>query len=371
MAKMLVAPGVYQNSETKRFTYRPWVAGRRTERTLQATTLREALREYHKRVKEPHTGKTVEDICKLYIAAGAPNRAGMGRGKSFIEIQKRKIEPVIRHIGDTPAEELRASHCLTYRDRRLKTIRAGFSGLRTVDMELGVLSNAYHYAVLQGLLEMNWIANRPKFHNEADTVHCCDLCPRSGDELHLLSGALMQDPRSKPLGWQMLFEATSGCRTGEALPCRWDARAGEPGHIRNDKYLCIHRLKQGDNDPYDYIEINDALRKVLDGMRRERGSNRYFFESALRHGKCVDPLALVNAAGRVGRNLLNRRITSHGMRAFYVTWRRCQNIPLTKIAEEVGHNAGVALLLSVYGRRIPPWAQEGFGPYPSVVKTAW
>jgi hypothetical protein len=46
-------------------------------------------------------------------------------------------------------------------------------------------------------------------------------------------------------------------------------------------------------------------------------------------------------------------VTSHGMRAYYVTVRRSQGIKDGQIAAEIGDKSGVALIVSTYGD-LPP-----------------
>lgn len=368
--RRLVAPGVYFHEEKGYYYYRPWVHGRRTERVLESRTLREALREYHRRVEGPQELTTVADLTRLYLEAGAPGRSGVARDFQFVSSEKLKAEAFLPFFGKFVANELRIATCLAYKDWRAKRVRNGFNGRRTVDMELTTLSNVLNYAVLKGEVEVNRILGRPRFRSGAEVAHCRDHCPRSGDELHRLASAL-----EPVLAWQMLFEATSGCRTNEALPLRWDAGQGEPGHVRSGKYLCIARLKQGDDDPYDYIEMNPVLKLVVKSMREWRDTyfpgSPFFFQSP-RGQQPIGDCSLNQALRRIVKEMLpGRRITSHGMRAFYVTWRRVSGIPVAQIAEEVGHRSGVALIYTTYGRKVPPWATRAFSPYPKTVKAFW
>lgn len=370
MGKVNVAPGVYHNPETNRFTYRPWVRGRRTERTLQATTLKEAIREYHLLNGEAQASKRVDDLFDAYLSANAPDRAGNPRDVDFVAWEKRRIKMLRMFFGKMDPAEIRLFHCLEYRDWRVKKILFGKSGLRTVDMELGTLSNALNYALLNGEIELNPIFKRPRFNQSKLISHCRDHCPRSGDELHLIANKLFEREDSIPMGWQMLFEATSGCRTGEALALRWDAEEGRPGHIRDGKYLCIGRLKQGDDDPFEYIEMNHALKLVVAGIKRWNKKGPFF--KSFRKESVIGPAALSHALRRILPELLpGRSVTSHGMRAFYVTWRRASGIPVYQIAEEIGHRSGVALIYSTYGRKLPPWASKTFSPYPETVDARW
>ncbi|MCI0540818.1 MAG: hypothetical protein L0Z50_36930 [Verrucomicrobiales bacterium] len=374
--KAAVAPGVYFDPSTRRFSYRPWVNGRRTERILEAGTLKEALREYHQRLSVSQKLCTVGDLIQRYLDAGAPGRRGRERDQEYVKAEAKWLWWPKKFFARIPGTELKQRHCWDYREWRIPKIRAGFDGLRTIDIELGKVSNAIHLAVEMGEMDSNPLAARRRFHRS--TEHCRDHCPRSGDELHKLANELLSSPTraSHVLSWQMLFEATSGCRTGEALPLRWDAAPGQPGHIREGRrYLCIARLKVGDDDPYEYITINPALKLVLSAMKNWRTLNMpatpWFFPSLRSQERAVNEGALAHALKRIGPRLLGRRITSHGMRAFYVTWRRVNGVPLTTIADAIGHRSGVQLILTTYGRKVPPWATKEFSPYPKTEPVAW
>ena len=76
-------------------------------------------------------------------------------------------------------------------------------------------------------------------------------------------------------------------------------------------------------------------------------------------------VGLMLQALRQRREILGRKITSHGLRAFYVTNRRSHGIPDIQIAWEIGHTSGGQTLAAVYGGAPPHWL-AGDGP-----KMAW
>lgn len=236
--KFSVAPGLYFDHVRQRYTHRPWVDGRRTERTLKARTDREARREYARVSSAVPTPTSVAGLITAYLEAGAPGAGVTPRSGEFAEGEKSRCKSLTAFFGSMKAGDVRVSHCLAYKSWRVKRIQRDVTGGRTVDMDLGTLSNVFRYGAISGLVESNPMRERPRFRGEVE--HCRDHCCRSGDELHATAKAL-----GGILALQFLFEATSGCRTGEVLPLRRDAKPGQPGHIRSegqDRYLCISRL---------------------------------------------------------------------------------------------------------------------------------
>jgi hypothetical protein len=74
----------------------------------------------------------------------------------------------------------------------------------------------------------------------------------------------------------------------------------------------------------------------------------------------VNKSSLAHALARL-RFKIGRKITSHGLRAFYVTARRSHGVMDSQIAWEIGHTSGGATLAEVYGG-VPPHWLAGDGP---------
>lgn len=375
MSKKAIVQGLYFDTERKRYTHRPWVNGRRTERTLDARTEREAVKEFG-RLGKVAPATSVKTLIQAYLDANTPGarRQKKNQADKYIAAERVRCSSLMDFFGNMKAEDCEVGHCIDYEKWRVKKIeKSGVSGGTTVDLDLVTLSNIFRYGTMNKLVDRNPFANgRPKF---GTPQHCREHCCRSGDELHTIASAL-----GGILALQFLFESTSGVRTGEALPLRRDASVGQPGHIRQDqgkRYLCICRLKQGDEDPYDYILINPALELVLAELdafhaKRTTRSDWFFPGREADANTAVDPCALSHALRRVTKKLLpGRRLTSHGCRAFYVTWRRVQGIGLQTIADEVGQRSGVKLIQDVYGRNPPAWSSSDFSPFPKTVKPFW
>ena len=119
------------------------------------------------------------------------------------------------------------------------------TGHRSTDLELNTLNNAMKWAVRKQLLKSNPVAERVRYYSPTQARHCKDVAPISADDLHTTARLLFADRRSESLGWQALFEALTGLRTGEALALRMDAAPNEPGWITEDgESLCVRRSKK-------------------------------------------------------------------------------------------------------------------------------
>ena len=190
---------------------------------------------------------------------------------------------------------------------------------------------------------------------------------------------LFQKRQSEVLGWQCLFEAYTGLRTGEALSLRVDARPDEPGGITQDGgSLCVRRSKNPSRDN-PYAQVHDGLEELLSAhkawhQQRYPNSPRYFPGRDREAGGHVIKEALTRSLDRLFETkALKKKFISHGMRAFYVLVRRSHGISDTQIAWEINHTGGVATLEAVYGGIPPHWLQ-GHGPKLSWMpkgKPAW
>lgn len=373
--------GLYYDDVRKRWLHRPYQTdGTRTFRTLKARTQGEAIKEFGKAGKHATSVASVADLVAAYEEARYPGAGVRPRQGKFALGEAARCKWLLDYFGSMKAEECKRSHILAYHKWRVgKLVKKNVTGGRTVDLDLGTLSNVFNYAVLNDLAAANPFAIRSRF--ASDIEHCREHCCQSGDELHTVAKALAGVGRERGvlLALQFLFEACSGCRTGEALPLKRNATDKEPGHIREvggKKYLRLDRLKQGDNDAAAYILINPALAIVMQALdewhTKQAKPSKWLFPGKLA-GKHMTNQALAHGLGRARRKLkIAQRLTSHGCRAFYVTWQRCEGVPLADIAKAVGHRSGVGLLLKTYGQELPAWAVPGdFTPFPKAIKPFW
>jgi integrase len=191
--------------------------------------------------------------------------------------------------------------------------------------------------------------------------------PISGTELHNLARYFFERSQSEVLGWQILLEAMTGCRTSEILKLRWDAKhRGEAGFIEGD-WLWISRSKGGVKP---FCQIHPALKETLRWLKAWRNARHpespWFLPSSRKTNGAprknrvtgILPVALkslTHALADAGKKVAGAKRTSHGLRAFYVTVRRSQGITDAQIADEIGDKSGASIITSTYGAVPPNW----------------
>ena len=186
--------------------------------------------------------------------------------------------------------------------------------------------------------------------------------PHDTEALHEIGKLMFADIRSETLGWQFMFEAYTGLRTCEALQLRTDAKPYEAGWISPDgKSVCVRRAKnQQSVNPL--VRVHEGLGAWLKA-HREWKQNRYpdspwYFPSYRNPETAHSDVGALGQALRRLEKKIGRKITSHGMRAFYVTVRRSHGIPDIQIAWEIGHTSAGKTLASVYGGVPPHWLMD-------------
>lgn len=381
MSYKLISAGIYRDSDTGAFYERPWVRGRRTWRKLDGHTLKLAKEDFARRrtdqaraergmARDPYAPppSTVGAILEAYVSAGCPNRKHQPRTGKRLQAELHLINALTPFWKTRPADKIHVvQDCKAYfSHRRKSSIRKSDHGGRAVDLELCCLSNALEWARGVGRLEFNPLASgRPKFRPKT-IRHCRETAPASPEELHALAAHFFEDPRSTVLGFQLLFEALSGCRTSEALALRWDAAPMQPGHIQGD-HLWLARAKGGCNP---FVLVHADLADLLAAMK-SWAKSPWFFPSPRNDGP-VDVGALSHALRRASQLAVGRAITSHGMRSYYVTVRRSQGASDAQIAAEIGDRTGPSIIASTYGEIPPNWqGRDALLWVPKGVDPAW
>ena len=222
--------------------------------------------------------------------------------------------------------------------------------------------NAYKYALNEDKIDSNLAKSLPRFQPSSDVQHCREFCPQHATELHGVAALLFSNHKSETLGWQLVFEAMTGLRTKEVVGLRMDAKPGQPGHVRADGNLDMGRCKKGANP---FVFIHSGLKSVLKAhavwhAARYPNSPWYFPGREEPNLKPIGKGALAHRLNQL-RSQIGRKITSHGMRAFYVLIRRSQGVSDAIIAWEIGHTSGGAVIESTYGSAPLNW-QNGGGP---------
>jgi hypothetical protein len=379
-----VADGIYRHSPSGIYYERPIVVGTRTWRSLDTRDFDEAHKEFYRRrakgeaayQKVPMT--QVGEVILNYKEAGCPDRFRDERPADTKSAEETNCDNLLEFWESIPVAIVSVAVFDRYCDARKKRIlKKGCSGNRTVDLELNTLRNAFLWACRCELVAQIPLSGRwPRYHSSKKVKHCREFKPHDADELHRIARRLFEWERSEVLGWQTLFEANTGLRTVETLGLQVDAGPYEPGWITPDgKSLCVRRAK-GQEAINPFVRIHDGLARIIAAWRRWKEArypdSPWFFPSPMDPTKQVDKSALCHALGRLRKPgkrpngevlapFLARKITSHGLRAWYVTVRRSHGIPDNQIAWEIGHTSRGQTLDEVYGG-VPPHWLSGDGP---------
>lgn len=373
-----VAENLYRDE--RGFLARVYIRGVRKWRRLKARTKREAQKELNAKVSQAEQAKlglakdpwssdtlTIGELVEDFKKAGMPKRDRQPRSPANARKAEQFLEKLTPFWKAKNPEAIEIRDLERYHDRRRKEVKEGCDGGRTVDVELTLLSCVLNYAHRTGRIAANPIRHdRPRFEVRADVKQSRSRMPSSANELHNTAHELFHSKHGVPLGFQLIFEAFTGCRTSEALALRWDAEPEQPGYIDGD-HLWLHRSKGGVNP---FAQIHEPLKELLQVMRAwhlERTPDCPYFIAGRDKLGPMAPHSLTHALKR-----LPGSYTSHGMRAYYVTVRRSQGIGDAQIAAEIGDKSGASIIVSTYGSVPPNWqGRKGLGWLPAKGKPAW
>jgi integrase len=382
----MVESGIYRKTANGVYYERPSLNGRRTWRSLKTKNLKHARETLHKNRTESKDGQnfqielktlTVGDILRRYQNDGFPDKHLGKRSARSIENETYHCGNLLKFWDVILFREVNDTICDKYADWRKKRVTQG-TGERMVDRELTTLNSAFRYAKRRAMISFNPLIDRPRYQTAKMVRHCREFMPGSADELHQFAGKLMESPHSVVLGFQQLFEAMTGLRTCEVLKWRTDAGPDDPGYVTPDgKSLRVWRCK-GQHAVNPYVKVHDGSKALLEAHQKWKQENYpdspFYFPSPRGVDGVVDKHALAHALLRLNRKHGFKKVTSHGMRAFYVTVRRSHGSTDPQIAFEIGHSSGGVTLAAVYGG-VPPHWMDGEGPkmsfLPTNVKPAW
>ena len=361
-----VLDGIYKNRDSGMLYERPILpSGIRTWRSLKTKNQKHAQEELRRRRSNGNVAlsqMTVGEVIDRYEADGYLDRDLAKRPSKTETDEKRHCQTLRQFWDNIRVAAVSDITCDDYSGWRKdpKRLKQGI-GDRTTDRELNTLNNAFRYAKRRGLIRLNPLANRPKYQPTNAVHHCREFMPGDTEDLHACAALFFAHPHSVVLGFQMLFEAYTGLRTCEVL--KWRTDAGTDGFgSTTGQFLRVWRCKnQHLVNPY--VNIHEGLAELLAAHKAWKEEHfpqsQWFFPSHF-GGECVDKGALAHALRRLQRKGM-RKLTSHGMRAFYVTVRRSQGATDALIAHEIGHQSGGATLAGTYGGVPPNWLNGG-GP---------
>jgi integrase len=286
------------------------------------------------------------------------------RGEKFCAAEAWNVEYLKKFYGRWALDDIKLGSLMKYREWRVTQISKG-TGARTVQIDWVTLSNVLNFAVRAGIANINYVAHRrprlradnPRGASQAEKIaHCRDFAPVDGNELNLLAHYFFADRKSEAIGFQMLFEAFTSCRSNEALRLRTDAaNTDQPGFIQGN-HLFIARSKHG---VFPFVLITPELADFLECWRtwhdQHHAGNPWWFPG--RCGTILKPLgvhSLNHALRRASKDLGLPKRSGHGLRSFFATRCRGEGQTEAEIAAKMGITS-IALLEQVYGGRPPNW----------------
>lgn len=389
-----VADGLYKDPNTGSLLHRPKIAGRWTWRKLSATTVTRAkieLAALRTRVAEAKVGialdpyteqNTINALAKMWLDTNCQDRNGQGRTGKALKNEQGRLVVLLKYFADKNARSLNPEDCMDYQVWRLKHRTTKHTSLaRSVDLELVTLSNLLSWAAKNTRktgLTFNPIANgRPKFQQSQNVKHCTSSSPQTDEQIHQLAAHLFSDSKSQALGWQLLLEALTGCRTSEILLCRMDATQPRQAGYCDDSALHIHRLKKG-IEPwvlFDVIPGHNPLLQCMNAFKqwhRARYKSSPWFIPGRDPSKPAKSTSLTHAIYRACKELGLPRFNSHGLRAYHVRVLRSLRVDDSEIAKRLGQRSGVALVEKVYGVSEPGWFGSKRADFlPETGRPAW
>lgn len=342
------------------------INGKRTWKRLASIVVRDAraeimlLQTNHDRAQrglceDPFSdGITFDALAAQFGAAGYPSSrrtAGSAQVRSHVSRLSEFFRGKRLHQIDVVSRN-------EYHAWRLKRITRG-AGHRAVELELSTLNTMLRWGAshIRGArVDLSTLV-APRFRSSVR--HCTEVMLRSDEELHMLANHLLGDPRTETCAWQVLFEALTGCRSGEILELRMDAVVDQPGHV-GDRALAIRREKGG-TFPWVLLDVlpgHSPLRDLIAAHRRwhaDRFPTSPWYFPGRTPADHSDPGRLAHALPVAAKTLGLPHRTCHGLRAYYVATLRSLGIDDSEVSKRLGHRSGVGLVERTYGEPRPGW----------------
>jgi len=297
---------------------------------------------------------TVAQVIDDYLAAGCPTKT-MGQKAAGTLLREKQFLRICRaFFGAMPAAAVTVADCDKYRDWRQsggyvsaetgkRTIQRNrkWSRLRTIDMELQVLSNCFRLAVRRAVLKANPLAGRGHYSAASQIRHCREVAP-TPDGLHKIE-TWLRGRGEDEVADLACFLAYSGLRFGEAQRLDWECVDWSEG------VLHVTREKKG---VFPWVPLSEPLAELLTAMRA-RARSHLLFPSPFDLDRPRERSAFGHRLVAATKALGLPHITAHGMRSYYVS--RCREAGLTdaEVALLIGDKSGPALIASTYGSLAP------------------
>lgn len=322
----------------------------------------------------------VGQIAPEWERAGCPGRKCVAREGESLARELARMKKWLPFFNDREARSLNSEDCRDYHKWRIRHNTRPFRLDRSVDSELTGLSNLLWWAsqnTRKTGLSTHPLVIKPRFDNSSLTRHCTAVMPMSDEALHSLASFLLFHERSQPLGWQLLLEALTGARTSEILTCRMDAKYPRDAGYQDESALHLHRVKKG-IEPWALLEVvkgHSPLAEMLLAFRnwhQQKFPNCPWFIPGDSDRDHADKGSLTHALRRACKRLDLPKVTSHGLRAYFVRALRSLGVDDSEVAKRLGHRSGVELVEQTYGISEPGWfGSRRMDFLPDGEKPAW
>jgi hypothetical protein len=239
-------PGIYLDSVSGTYHWRPVVNGKRTSKSFKTTQIGVArllyaeIKDNQRRVDQGLTPAEkvkarllVTEALSDYEKSGFASRRGgemVKPGESQLLTEKLAVVNLNEHFIGAYCDELKFPKIDKYKEwrvakaKKISHVAKDRQGLRQVDLDLNALSKALDCAVRNEKLDENRM-DRTRFYIKGKARKTKVVCPDT-PELFWKAGELLfddrlikghRDPTSIILGWQWMWEGINGMRTWETI----------------------------------------------------------------------------------------------------------------------------------------------------------
>jgi integrase len=322
--------------------------------------------------RDSKRGRTVGSLADQWMLGGCMYSGAKSRAPGGVVTVKKVMTRLLGWWRPKVWAACDTSTMDEYAQFRRANHRSGtnFTGDRTIERELCVLSCLGRWAVLTKHVSQNPFQTRPNYQAPDDVKHCHRKMPSNDEELdrllrwcfgHTNEGQNIgrwdweeMDRNERVAGAWFACQALTGLRPGEPglllrAPelARFPDRPSDvvPGTVYplpdGSRKLKVERLKGGQNKA---VVVHPALADFLRTWTSWLALN---FPSAT-HLFPVHPYMLTSVLRRACK-ALGVDYTPHGFRGYYVRVRRSAGVDDLAIAVELGQASNGKLIRDVYG----------------------
>ena len=331
----------------RRFVYRRRRNGKEVWRTLTAGNEAQARREVQRLtgalwLNSNSAVRTVGDALEYYRAAGFPTCRGKERpGLGWAERAVASLATIV-----APAS-LYAFSATVWREY---TKQATGRGAAALDREFRLIRAALAYCSRfpdeTGVTDCPRLGWWRPLYDSTQARHCRDRQPEHADEINDICHALF-DAGQDVVAWFVVVQAMTGARCSELLRLRMTRERHQPG-FDDGRNLWLPRSRTAKGTaPFAVIhaDLRRALTCFYDWHDQTFPQSGWWFPAARSYG--LQPIK-ANTIQKALRRVSDR-VTSHGLRSYFVNVLRSQEMTDAEIALRIGHKSGGRLIVDVYG----------------------